>query len=86
MAPRLGERVEWHQEDKRQRLAPRCAALCVLIQQMTPDKVVEEIKKHGGTIIKTRLCHENEAKLRQALESVQESEKTLANEPVGAGH
>jgi len=34
----------------------------------------------------TCLCHENEAKLRKALESVQESEEPLANEPVGAGH
>jgi uncharacterized membrane protein len=49
------------------------AALCVLIRQMTPDKVVEEIQKFGGTLIKTNLCNENEAKLREALSAVQKS-------------
>jgi uncharacterized membrane protein len=54
-------------------LKPGTAALCVLIRQMTPDKVVEEIQKFGGTLIKTNLCHENEAKLRAALSAVQQS-------------
>jgi uncharacterized membrane protein len=54
-------------------LKPGTAALCVLIRQMTPDKVVEEIKKFGGTLIKTNLCNENEAKLREALASVQKA-------------
>jgi uncharacterized membrane protein len=40
---------------------------------MTPDKVVEEIQKFGGTLIKTNLCHENETKLREALASAQKS-------------
>ena len=52
-------------------LTPGHAALCVLIRQMTQDKVVEEIQKFGGTVIKTSLCHENEEKLRAALASVQ---------------
>jgi uncharacterized membrane protein len=54
-------------------LKPGTAALCVLIRQMTPDKVVEEIQKFGGTLIKTNLCHENEAKLREALATVQKT-------------
>jgi uncharacterized membrane protein len=54
-------------------LKPGTAALCVLIRQMTPDKVVEEIQKFGGTLIKTNLSHENEEKLRAALSSVQNS-------------
>jgi uncharacterized membrane protein len=56
-----------------QTLKPGTAALCVLIRQMTPDKVVEEIRKFGGVLIKTNLCHENEAKLRQALAAAQKS-------------
>ena len=52
-------------------LKPDSAALCVLIRQMTADKVLEEIQKFGGTLIKTNLCHENEAKLRDALASAQ---------------
>jgi len=34
---------------------------------------VEEIQRYGGTLIKTNLCHENEAKLREALASAQKS-------------
>jgi uncharacterized membrane protein len=56
-----------------QTLKPGTAALCVLIRQMTSDKVVEEIQKYGGTLIKTNLCHENEAKLREALTAAQQS-------------
>jgi uncharacterized membrane protein len=40
---------------------------------MTPDKVIEELQKFGGTLIKTNLSHENEAKLREALSAVQYS-------------
>ena len=54
-----------------QTLKPNSAALCVLVRQVTSDKVVEEIKKFGGTLIKTNLSHENEKKLRDALASVQ---------------
>jgi uncharacterized membrane protein len=54
-------------------LKPGTAALCVLIHQMTPDKVVEELQKFGGTLIKTNLSHEDETKLREALASVQKS-------------
>ena len=58
-------------------LKPGTAALCVLIRQMTPDRVVEEIKQFGGTLIQTNLCNENEAKLREALASVEKSAETI---------
>lgn len=54
-------------------LKPGTAALCVLIRQMTADKVLEEIQKFGGTVIKSNLSHENEEKLRVALEAAQKS-------------
>lgn len=54
-------------------LKPGTAALCVLIRQMTADKVLEEIQKFGGTVIKSSLSHENEEKLRVALEAAQKS-------------
>jgi uncharacterized membrane protein len=63
-----------------QTLKPGTAALCVLIRQMTPDKVVEEIKQFGGTLIQTNLCNENEAKLREALASAEKSAEAI--EPV----
>jgi uncharacterized membrane protein len=55
-------------------LKPGTAALFVLVHQMTPDKVVEEIQKFGGTVIKTNLCHEEEEKLRAALSGAQKPE------------
>jgi uncharacterized membrane protein len=48
-------------------LKPGSAALCVLVHQMTPDKVLEEIRPFGGTVIQTNLSHEDEDKLRAAL-------------------
>lgn len=50
-------------------LKPGTAALFILIRQMTPDKVIAELQKFGGTLIKTNLCNENETKLREALAS-----------------
>ena len=58
-----------------QTLKPNSAALCVLVRHVTSDKVIEEIKKFGGTLIKTNLSHENENKLREALASVQNPAK-----------
>jgi uncharacterized membrane protein len=55
-----------------QTIKPGSAALCVLVRQVNAaDKVLEEIKKFGGTLIKTNLSHENETKLREALATVQ---------------
>lgn len=60
-------------------LKPGTAALCVLVRQMTADKVTEELQKFGGTVIKTNLCHENEAKLQSALASVQTGTPTATS-------
>lgn len=59
-----------------QSLTPGSAALCVLVRQMTADKVVEEIRKFGGTVIQSNLSHESEAKLREALASGQKPDAT----------
>lgn len=48
-------------------LKPGTAALCVLLHSEAPDRVVEEIRQFGGTVLRTNLSHENEEKLRQAL-------------------
>ncbi|WP_442484210.1 DUF1269 domain-containing protein [Aeoliella sp. SH292] len=52
-------------------LKPGTAALCVLVRQMTEDKVLDEIKPFGGTVIRTSLSHEDEDKLRAALAATQ---------------
>lgn len=49
-------------------LQPNSSALFVLVQRSTPDKVVPELAKYGGTILQTSLPKETEDKLRAALE------------------
>jgi uncharacterized membrane protein len=44
------------------------SVLFVLVRKATPDKVVEEIKQFGGTVLQTSLSHEDEAKLQAALD------------------
>ena len=48
-------------------LTPNSSALFVLVRKSTPDKVLEEVKGTGGTILKTSLSHEDETKLQAAL-------------------
>jgi uncharacterized membrane protein len=52
---------------------PGTSALFVLVRSSTPDKVVEEIKKYGGMVLQTSLCHEEEAKLQAALDEAKDS-------------
>jgi uncharacterized membrane protein len=48
-------------------LTPGKAALIVLARRATPDKVIEEMKQFGGTVIRTNLSNEAEQKLQAAL-------------------
>jgi uncharacterized membrane protein len=48
-------------------LKPGDAALFVLIQNMTADKVLKEIQGLGGTVLKTSLDDAKESALREAL-------------------
>lgn len=43
------------------------SVLFVLVRDVTPDKVLDKLGGTGGTIIKTSLSHEDEAKLQAAL-------------------
>ena len=49
-------------------LQPNTSVLFVLVRKATPDKVVDEIKQYGGTVLQTSLSHEDEAKLQGALD------------------
>lgn len=51
-------------------LKPGDAALFVLVQDMTADKVLAEIKPHGGTVLHTSLDETREKVLRDALGAV----------------
>lgn len=49
------------------KFAPNTSALFVLVRSVTPDKVIAEIAEYGGTVLKSSLSHEDEAKLQSAL-------------------
>ena len=65
-------------------LQPGNAALFVLVQRVTGDKVLEAIKGTGGTVLKTSLDHSREQALRDALAGVSAAVPAAgASTPVG---
>jgi uncharacterized membrane protein len=54
-------------------LKENTSVLFVLVRKATPDKVVEEIKKYGGTVLQTSLSHDDEAKLQAALDEAKDT-------------
>lgn len=48
-------------------IQPNTSAIFVLVRKATPDKVVPEIAKFGGTVLQTSLPRETEEKLQEAL-------------------
>jgi uncharacterized membrane protein len=46
------------------------AALCVLLRESTPDRVIERLQSHAphARLLRTNLSHADEARLRQLLE------------------
>ncbi len=59
---------------------PGDAALFVLIESMTADKVIDQIKHFGGVVLKTSLDETKEEVLRNALASATAS--AAASQPV----
>ncbi|MGW0483164.1 MULTISPECIES: DUF1269 domain-containing protein [Nonomuraea] len=51
------------------KLEPGTAALFVLVVRSTPDKVIPEVQPYGGHVIQTSLSREEEAQLREMMES-----------------
>ena len=54
-------------------LKPGSSALFVLVQKATPDKVRAALSGTGGTILKSSLSHDDEAKLQSALNAGKKS-------------
>lgn len=54
-----------------QHMQPGTAALFLLISRSTPDKVIPEVAKYGGRLIRTSLSSEQEAHLRDAARAAQ---------------
>jgi uncharacterized membrane protein len=67
-------------------LQPGNAALFVLINRMTTDKVLEAISGTGGLVLKTSLDHSREQQLRDALAATTSAPSTPpAPAPEGSG-
>ena len=55
------------QDQVRGMLQPGTSALFLMVEKVTPDRAVEGLSKYGGTVLKTSLSNEQEAKLKAAL-------------------
>jgi uncharacterized membrane protein len=55
------------QDQVRGMLRPGTSALFLMVDKVTPDKAVEAMSKHGGTVLKTSLSKEGEQELQEAL-------------------
>jgi uncharacterized membrane protein len=70
-------------------LQPNTSAIFMLVRRSTPDKVVPEIAKFGGTILQTSLPAETEQKLQEALkqgggEQIAQAQATAEAQTVAA--
>lgn len=48
-------------------LKPETSALFILVKKVTPDKVLDEVSKYGGTILRTSLSKDDEEQLQAVL-------------------
>ena len=48
-------------------VGPGKSAVMMVIRKSTPDKVLEELKPYGGTVLRTSLSHDDEEQLVEAL-------------------
>jgi uncharacterized membrane protein len=49
-------------------LQPSTSALFVLVQKVTPDKVIDEVATYGGKVLRTSLTKTDEAELQKVLD------------------
>ena len=55
------------QSQVRDLLAPGTSALFLVIERERPERAIEALRRHGGTVLRTTLSPEAEAKLQAAL-------------------
>ena len=60
------------QEQVRDLLQPGASALFMVVERVTPDEVVEALRKYGGTVLTSSLSREAEDKLQEALHGSKE--------------
>ena len=56
-------------------LQPGTSALFILVRKVTPDKVLDEVKQYGGTVLRSSLTKDAEERLQQALQQGQGSQE-----------
>lgn len=49
-------------------LQPETSALFILVRKVTPDKVLDEVSKYGGKILRTSLSKDDEKQLQSVLD------------------
>ncbi len=54
-------------KDLAKEMKPNSSAIFMLVRSVTVDKVVPEMRKYGGIVLKTSLAKETENKLQEAL-------------------
>ena len=55
------------QQQVRDLLQPGSSALFLVVERVTPDKAIEALRPFGGTVLKSSLSREAEARLQDAL-------------------
>ena len=71
-------------------MQPNTSAIFMLVRKSTPDKVVPEVARFGGTILQTSLPKETEEKLQEALkqgggEQIAQAQAVAEAQPVPTG-
>lgn len=61
---------------------PGTSALFLVIQKVTPDKVIDALKPYGGEVLRTSLSEDAEERLREAMHG---EEKVPAGAGMGGG-
>ena len=52
-------------------LTPGTSALFILAKKADPQRILEELKRYDGRVLQTPLVHEEEARLRAAIETAE---------------
>ena len=60
-------------------LSPGSAALCLLLREATPDRLIERLRDHAphARLLRTNLSHTDEDRLRQMLEQASRQARSL---------
>jgi uncharacterized membrane protein len=71
-------------------MQPNTSAIFVLVRRSTPDKVIPELARFGGTVMQTSLPKETEEKLQEALKQgggaqIEKAQEAAEAQPITTG-